>query len=102
MSELVGVQLLADLAALRLARFEMLRGIAEVRDLAERRNTVIEVRLRFVERGLPLIAGEQQRPPSTQLGAAHVGIADERRVTARERVATFHRFVERVERTVDV
>src|SRR5262249_6167595 len=102
MSEFFRVELLPDLTDLRLAGFEVLRGVAELHDRPERRDALLVVVLRFLQRVLPLVAGEQRGAPSTKLSAPHVRVSDERAVAARERVAPRHGRVERLERAVDV
>src|SRR5262249_49417843 len=59
MSEFFRVELLPDLTDLRLAGFEVLRGVAELHDRPERRDALLVVVLRFLQRVLPLVAGEQ-------------------------------------------
>src|SRR5262245_17300574 len=96
MSELVLVQLLGDLAKLRLAGLEMLRRVAELHDRGERRHAVLEVGFRLLQRILALIAREQRCAPAAQLSTPHVCVSHERAVAAGERVAPLHGRVERL------
>src|SRR5215471_2161691 len=102
MSEVFRVQLLRDLTDLRLAGFEMLRGVAELHDRPERRDALLEVALRFLQRVQSLVAGEERGALSAELSTAHVRVPHERAVTSRQRVTALHGRVERLERSVDV
>ena len=95
-SELFRVQLLVDLPNLRLAGLEVLRRIPELHDLLERRDALVEVAPRLVERALTLVTGEKSRafPAEQTRGADRV--AEQRRVPSRRGVPAFDRCVERL------
>src|ERR1051326_1605977 len=99
-SEFFLARQLFDLPHLRLAGLDVLRGVAELDDRLERGDAALEVGLRFQERAEPAIAREERRAPAADDRAAHVGVADERRVAPRDGVAALHRRVERGERAV--
>src|SRR5262249_60421717 len=80
----------------------MLRRVAKLHDRSERRDAVLEVGLRLLQRVQPLVTGEQRAALAAKLRTPHVRISDERAVAAGERVAPPHRGGEGLQRAAPI